>query len=409
MNFLHRLLPVVVLILVILDALLLLGFGEKGIFKGFVNSAPLLSSGIILAQLPILYYIVYRAYIGPIQKLNQSISRFMTGIDEEPVLEANAWSKGMNYVISFFIKSLQILRIFKKELREGRQLRTEVEIASEIQKNVMADSESIVPSLEIALASNPASEVGGDSLGIISGVDDNYFMYVGDVTGHGVPSGLVMMMVNALVSAFVSQEESSAKVLSETNRILKPRIRQNMMMSAVMLRWDYKEKALYYTGAGHEFILLYSKRENKVFKIKTGGVALGMMRDASKLYKEQQIRFEPGDIIILYTDGVTEARYRSEQNGLLFGIDKMVESILKVAEKSADNIFRQITIDLSAHMGYKHKQFDDISLFIARYAPGPGSTNTAAHDLIDQSNITEWNWGRQPIVLIPQIATDIST
>lgn len=55
-------------------------------------------------------------------------------------------------------------------------------------------------------------------------------------------------------------------------------------------------------------------RENKVFKIKTGGVALGMMRDASKLYKEQQIRFEPGDIIILYTDGVTEARYRSEQN-----------------------------------------------------------------------------------------------
>lgn len=70
----------------------------------------------------------------------------------------------------------------------------------------------------------------------------------------------------------------------------------------------------------------------------------------------------------------------------------MVESILKVADKSADNIFRQITIDLSAHMGYKHKQFDDISLFIARYAPGPGSTNTAADDLIDQSNITEWNW-----------------
>lgn len=83
----------------------------------------------------------------------------MTGIDEEPLLEANAWSKGMNYVISFFIKSLQILRIFKKELREGRQLRTEVEIASEIQKNVMADSGSIVPDLEIALASNPATEV----------------------------------------------------------------------------------------------------------------------------------------------------------------------------------------------------------------------------------------------------------
>lgn len=406
MNFLHRLLPVVVFILVLLDAILLLGFWNKGFLAGFVKSAPLLSSGIILAWLPLLYYITYKAYIGPIQKLNQSISRFMTGIDEEPILEANAWSKGMNYVISFFIKSLQILRIFKKELREGRQLRTEVEIASEIQKNVMADSESIVPSLEIALATNPATEVWGDSLGIIAGIDDNHFMYIGDVTGHGVPSGLVMMMVNALVSAFVSQEESSAKVLAETNRILKPRIRQNMMMSAVMLRWDNKEKALYYTGAWHEFILLYSKRENKVFKIKTGWVALGMMRDASKIYKEQQIRFEPGDIIILYTDGVTEARYRSEQNWLLFGIDKMVESILKVADKTADNIFRQITIDLSAHMGYKHKQYDDISLFVARYAPWPGSTNTASHDLIDLSNITEWNWWRKPVVLSSPLTPD---
>lgn len=398
MNFLHRLLPVVVFILVLLDAAILLGLWDKGFLAGIVSKSPLLSSGFILAELPLLYFILHKAYIWPIQKLNQSISRFMTGIDEEPILEANAWSKGMNYVISFFIKSLQILRIFKKELREGRQLRTEVEIASEIQKNVMADSGSIVPSLEIALASNPASEVGGDSLGIISGVDENYFMYIWDVTGHGVPSGLVMMMVNALVSAFVLQEESSAKVLAETNRILKPRIRQNMMMSAVMLRWDDKEKSLYYTWAGHEFILLYSKRENKVFKIKTWGVALGMMRDASKIYKEQQIRFEAGDIIILYTDGVTEARYRSEQNWLLFGIDKMVESILKVPEKSADNIFRQITVDLSAHMGYKHKQYDDISLFVARYAPWPGTTNTAAHDLIDLSNITEWNWWRKPII-----------
>jgi serine phosphatase RsbU (regulator of sigma subunit) len=395
MRFLHRLLPVVVLILVVWDAVLLLGLSGRGVLVDFVKEWPFLTAMIILWGLPLLYYIVYKAYIAPIQKLNQSISRFMTGIDEEPNLQPDAWSKGMNYVITFFIKSLQILRVFKTELREWRKLRTEVEIASEIQKNVMADSGNIVPGLEIALASVPASEVGWDSLGIIPGIDDNYYMYVGDVTWHGVPSGLVMMMVNALVSAFVSQEESSAKVLAETNRVLKPRIRQNMMMSAVMLRWDNKERALYYTGAGHEFILLYSQKENKVFKIKSGWVALGMMRDASKLYKEQQIRFDIGDILILYSDGVTEARYRSEQNWLLFGIDKMVESILKVADKTADNIFRQITIDLSAHMGYKHKQYDDITLFIARYTGQSGVTNTLAYDLIAPGNITEWNWSKK--------------
>lgn len=171
----------------------------------------------------------------------------MTGIDEEPNLEQNSWSKGMNYIIGFFVKSLQILKVFKQELRDGRKLRSEVEIASEIQKHVMADESTVIPSLEIALASAPASEVGGDSLDIIPGKNGNYYIYIGDVTGHGVPSGFVMMMVNALVSAFVSGEESSARVLSETNRILKPRIKQNMMMTCVMLRWNETTKSLYYT------------------------------------------------------------------------------------------------------------------------------------------------------------------
>lgn len=84
----------------------------------------------------------------------------MTGIDEEPNLEQNSWSKGMNYIIGFFVKSLQILKVFKQELRDGRKLRSEVEIASEIQKHVMADESIVIPSLEIALASAPASEVG---------------------------------------------------------------------------------------------------------------------------------------------------------------------------------------------------------------------------------------------------------
>ena len=88
----------------------------------------------------------------------------------------------MNYIINFFIKSLQILKVFKQELRDGRKLRSEVEIASEIQKRVIASETSIVPSLEIAMASCPASEVGGDSLDIIPGKNGNYYIYVGDVT-----------------------------------------------------------------------------------------------------------------------------------------------------------------------------------------------------------------------------------
>ena len=84
----------------------------------------------------------------------------MTGIQEDTNLEITSWSQGMNYLTSFFVKSLQILKVFKQELRDGRKLRSEVEIASEIQKHVLDKEETVIPSLEIAMATTPATEVG---------------------------------------------------------------------------------------------------------------------------------------------------------------------------------------------------------------------------------------------------------
>lgn len=78
------------------------------------------------------------------------------------------------------------------------------------------------------------------------------------------------MMVNSLISAFATEEVNGARILSETNRILKPRIKQNMMMTCVMLRWNEKDKTLFYTGAGHEYLLVYKAAEQKVYKIKSG-------------------------------------------------------------------------------------------------------------------------------------------
>lgn len=368
-----------------------------GSFSEFAKNNIFSLSWVLLFQFPILYFIIYRSYISPVQHLNKEIAKFMTWIKEDIEVKPNSLSKGMNQLIIFFIKSLQILKVFKDELREGRKLRSEVEIASEIQKHILDKEEVIVPSLEIAMATTPATEVGGDSYDIIEWKDKNYYVYVGDVTGHGVPSGFVMMTVNALISALSLGELNGATILANTNRILKPRVKQNMMMSAVMLRWDAEKKAMYYTGAGHEFILVYKAKEQKVYKVKTGWVALGMVRDSSKILKEQQIAFDPEDVIILYTDGITEAHYRSEQNGILFWVDRIVESIMKCGRRDAATIFRQITIDLSAFMWYKHKQYDDITLIVARYLPwgAVGTTTSTLPDTIDFTHVTEWNWWRK--------------
>ncbi len=116
-----------------------------------------------------------------------------------------------------------------------------------------------------------------------------------------------MMVVNALISGFSKMAVSGAEILANTNEILKPRVKSNMLMTCLMVRWNEVEKKLYMTGAGHEYLIIYKKSRNAVFKLKTGGLALGMTRDISKIVKESQISFDPGDVIVMYTDGITEA------------------------------------------------------------------------------------------------------
>jgi len=111
--------------------------------------------------------VTYKSYISPIEVLNKNIARFYTGIDEAPNMKLDSWSSGMNNVVLFFQKSLEILRVFKDELRDGRKLRSEVEIASEIQKQSLSQEHDILPGLTVAIGSASAAEVGGDSIDII--------------------------------------------------------------------------------------------------------------------------------------------------------------------------------------------------------------------------------------------------
>ncbi|USN59280.1 MAG: serine/threonine-protein phosphatase [Candidatus Peribacteria bacterium] len=184
----------------------------------------------------------------------------------------------------------------------------------EIQEKILTKKMISIPSLDIVARSKPAAEIGGDSYDIIQS-NDNYYIYVGDATGHGVGAGFIMMMVNALVSGFSKTFTSGAHILTSTNEILKPRVKANLLMSLLLVRWNESEKRLFMTGAGHEYLIIYKHALGKCFKIKSGGVALGMIKNIEKLVKEQEIRFEPNDIIVLYSDGITESINTNQKDG----------------------------------------------------------------------------------------------
>jgi sigma-B regulation protein RsbU (phosphoserine phosphatase) len=244
--------------------------------------------------------------------------------------------------------------------------------------------------MDIVANTKSATEVGWDSYDVIQR-DDNYYIYLGDVTWHWVASGFVMMMVNALVSWFSKQLVNAAEIIAHTNEILKPRVPSNMLMTVLMIRWNELEKKLFMTWAWHEYLLVYKKAQWKAFKIKSWGVALWMTKNISKIVKESQIWIESWDIIVMYTDWITEARNTNKEDWMMFWVENLIETIEKAPYKTAQWVFNNITIDLSKWMWYNHKQFDDITLIVMHYK-WDSTVDNDVSPIIPKENITEWYW-----------------
>ncbi len=346
-----------------------------------------LLASILIAETFAYALLTWGVLVSPIRKLRKQVAYFIAGVRSGGLQPPN-WYPDLWYIINFFNRSFEILWSFKDEFKAGRVLKSEVELASELQRHVLKKTDFRTGSLDIVANTKPATEVGGDSYDIIER-GENRYVYLGDVTGHGVASGFVMMIVNALISAFSEVMPSGAQILSKTNEIVKPRVKSNMLMTCLMIRWNEAEKKLYMTGAGHEYLIIYKKSQNAVFKIKTGGVAIGMTKDISRVLKESQISFDPGDVLVLYTDGITEARSGNREADPMFGVERLVSVVAEASDKTARGIFNHVTMKLSQFMGYNHRQFDDITLITVHYHENRFSE---APKELPKEVVTEWNW-----------------
>lgn len=209
-----------------------------------------------------------------------------------------------------------------------------------------------------------------------------------------------MTMVNALIEWFIKSNKSWSDILAKTNKVLKPRLKSNLLMSLLMIRWDEENKRLFMTWAWHEYLVIYKQRLNKTFKIKSWWVALWMVKDISKILKEVEIKIEPGDIIVLYSDGITEAINKPQKDWTeqLFWEERLVEAVQNSPNfpwkdyKSATSVYKNISINLSKFMWYNHTQLDDITLWVIQYKPYWFNKDEDFDLEISPEFITEWKW-----------------
>ncbi|QQR83674.1 PP2C family protein-serine/threonine phosphatase [Candidatus Peregrinibacteria bacterium] len=348
--------------------------------------------GVVLGLLFFILLVYLWNVVWPIGRLTVQVQNLLTGKNYEKVTPTTVDEIGI--MTHFFNEITHDLEKISYDIKDRKRMSSELDIAAQIQRDVLPKQAPSFVGLDIVAKTRSAAEVGGDSFDFLTTPDGaQSYVYIGDVTGHGVPAGLVMVMVNTLIHAMVSMGMGSAReVVSHTNALLMPRISNRIFMTLVMFRWSVAEQKLFYTGAGHEHFLIYRARTETVETIQSGGIALGMVPDMAPLAKEVEVPLEPGDVIVLYTDGLTEAK---NQSGEMYGLERIEHSLKENGYfPSAEGIFDHLTKDFSEFVG-PYVQVDDLTMIVMKFTGKTEQTQIKLTVNADEpkNHTDQWGWG----------------
>jgi len=303
--------------------------------------------------------VVYSKLARPMKLVILEMKALLTGKSYRRVMTKRRDEIGV--LAHFFNEVTRNLENISSDVHEHEILKKEVDLAQSIQRDLLPKEIPKIPGLDLAAKTRPASEIGGDAYNFYQ-ENDRHIMYIGDSTGHGVPAGLIMIMVDVLMDTFVELEDDLVEMLVQINRFLKPNLRTTMFMTIILLEWIPTRKTLQWVGAGHEHVIHIKPSTDHVNRIPAGGIALGMLADNRALSKIQEIQLEAGDFVILFSDGITEAK---NVTGEIYTVERLEEfaKIHTKGDTTANDLFEKIAVDVSRFME-GHRQDDDMTLMI---------------------------------------------
>jgi sigma-B regulation protein RsbU (phosphoserine phosphatase) len=259
-----------------------------------------------------------------------------------------------------------ILERMKKDREQQERLGREMEIASKIQTCLLPP----VPTLtdfDVALSMVPAEEVGGDFVDLVPARGSNgFWIGVGDVTGHGLTPGLIMMMAQSTFNAFTQDTTMSPKRLYDgMNRVLyqniKDRLRTSDHMTMSIL--EYVGDGVFRHCGSHLDILIYRAATGQVERLVTEGPWIGMLPECEGFTAETRFKLEGDDILMLYTDGLIEVQDAKDEQ---WDMDRLCAALARHAKLDAREIQAKI---LQEALTWADKILDDISMVVVKRLP----------------------------------------
>jgi serine phosphatase RsbU (regulator of sigma subunit) len=242
------------------------------------------------------------------------------------------------------------------------QLLGELAVARRIQ-TALIPREPCVPSLEVVACMAPADQVGGDYYDIINAEDGCWFA-IGDVTGHGLLAGMIMLMMQSAVTGIIYSlpNGTPSQIIAQLNRVIHSNVRERLNESehATFIVLRYRSNGTVTLAGAHDDLIVYRADRARCERHASTGIWLGITDNVTDCTQDDTFSLGVGDILLLYTDGLTEARSAS---GEMFGIDR-VEALLS-AHAAAPALEIQERLR-SALRAWAPVQQDDVTLIVAR-------------------------------------------
>jgi sigma-B regulation protein RsbU (phosphoserine phosphatase) len=251
---------------------------------------------------------------------------------------------------------------------ERNKMDVDLALASSIQAMLLPKSMPDRPALDVAPLYLPAQKVGGDLYDVFT-IDDNRIgLAIADVSGKGVPASILMAICQSNLRHLARSGISPARVLSDLNSIMREEMRRDMFVTMLYAIVDTAEDIVTIARAGHELPLMLRRAVDGRLKpqfIRSDGMALGMAKEKlfDKVIEEKTIPFSRGEILVMYTDGITET---ANQQGAQYGSERLVEALEELEDLPAGEINRKI-FERVVYFSEGRGQGDDVTMLTIKH------------------------------------------
>ena len=278
---------------------------------------------------------------------------------EHQLLALGAWA-----IVATVVAYIAFINFVRLEGSRYFRIQTEMELAREIHRSLVPTFERRLAGYEIFGASIPSGEVGGDLVDIAEGSNE-WIVYITDISGHGVASGVLMAMLKTSIRSSLGANHSLSGLLEGVHRTLYPLKMPNMFATAAVLQLRPGSHSVTYSLAGHPALLRYCCQQRAIVEYTSQNLPLGILPEQQ--FATDLLECDPGDVLLLVTDGFSEV---FDVNAVELGMEPIKTAFLQTAERPLAEIFERLR-SVSLSFG---KQVDDQTVLLLRCTSEKAST-----------------------------------